>query len=88
MDPLNHVLDRGQEPLSREGDLLEIMCPLPLKQWTHPVFAPAGHNTLPAATPVVCTAYSTFLYLLEVSRSTISDILLKFTMEVDMTTKF
>jgi len=50
MGPLNHVLDRVREPFSREGELLGIMCPQPLEQWTRPVFAPAGHNTLPAAT--------------------------------------
>ena len=35
-----HVLGRGREPLSREGDL-GIMCPPPLEQWTRPVFASA-----------------------------------------------
>ena len=37
---LAHVLGRGREPLSREGDLV-IMCQPPLEQWTRPVFASA-----------------------------------------------
>ena len=56
MGPLNRVLDRGREPLSREGDLLEIMCPPPLEQWTRPVFAPAGNNTTHYPQQLVKTA--------------------------------
>jgi len=43
VSPVHHVLDGGLDP-PKDGDLLVIMYLTPLWHWTHPVFAPTGHN--------------------------------------------